>query len=819
MSAYTKDADTRQWRQKLGDALDGSGEISTCLTLFSTFDSWNSEYAAHAPHKLSVPSTGVSDGTGVGDTFHLELAVTRHLVVELWSDEAISLVGQDGRLAATELMVRISKGSLRHSPLSAPEQRRLATLLTNLGRELRPSTGLVEEFYQEGPAGAAEPIADPPRAEEVRQDPQTTEGTEGSTRPPDEGAESDLTDGDAENLLAERRRDRLDRRSRSGARASNPEEGSARRDADAAISLVRDALRGSGTGQRTPPFAPPPTLGGPPAPPLYTVRGRPPRPPGMQEDKYDDDQYRNSKDHELVYKLRDTLMSDVSFVHCHFPKPTKTVFEVDSLREFPPVGSMHATALGEIQRWMAGQLEIFVDLRDHILRAADADCGQAWAPLKDSMGLGVLDEGLTDVLAEGTHIALHPVLQMYGLTPVGDLMMALIRARFQPTLTEATQALIAAAHGFRPVSNGKLDLAAAMKPIDEACKVQSLDKGYHDFNQLYRLVQESLGGTQEYSLVGVDHMGKELNWPRFVDSLYSKIASRGTVPYSLGDFLTLLKGLRQFASLQVRREMQGKAAMLSQAASASRIGTQGHMASVHSAQLPARPHWDTTVPLDALAGLMDVGPDGHVLLPEGPRASGLSCFLVAGDHARNPGPARTPCGRPGCSNSLLPHWAVCVQCGRLRPEAWECPACHLASVGDRCVNVFQGCPGLRPPQPALCAGQPWAVGIETRVRTAREAFLGRTEFRNERRAGERWTGQDGDSSTTRRPARFEHRDGGPHGKGGKGQGRAKGGSKGRSGPLQRSNDRALALRTVNFADSTHELPNLLDGLDLSLIHI
>jgi hypothetical protein len=262
---------------------------------------------------------------------------------------------------------------------------------------------------------------------------------------------------------------------------------------------------------------------------------------------------------------------------------------------------------------------------------------------------------------------------MYGLTPVGDLMMALIRVRFQPTLTEATQALIAAAHGFRPVSNGKLDLAAAMKPIDDACKVQSLDKGYHDFNQLYRLVQESLGGTQEYSLVGVDHMGKELNWPRFVDSLYSKIASRGTVPYSLGDFLTLLKGLRQFASLQVRREMQGKAAMLSQAASASRIGTQGHMASVHSAQLPARPHWDTTGlgMVDALAALMDVGPDGHVLLPEGPRASGLSCFLVAGDHARNPGPARTPCGRPGCSNSLLPHWAVCVQCGRLRPEAWE----------------------------------------------------------------------------------------------------------------------------------------------------
>jgi hypothetical protein len=100
------------------------------------------------------------------------------------------------------------------------------------------------------------------------------------------------------------------------------------------------------------------------------------------------------------------------------------------------------------------------------------------------------------------------------------------------------------------------------------------------------------------------------------------------------------------------------------------------------------------------------------------------------------------------------------------------------------------------------------------VRTAREAFLGRTEFRNERRAGERWTGQHGDSSSTRRPARFEHRDGAPHGKGGKGQGRAKGGGKGRPGPLQRSNDRALVLRTVNFADSTHELPNPLDDMDL-----
>ena len=143
MSTSTKDVVISQWRAKLGDALDGSGSISTCLTLYSTFDAWNSEYAAHAPHKLKVPSAGVSDGVGVGDTFRLELAATRHLVVELWSDEAISLFGLDGRLAATELVVQSSNGSLRHSPLSEPEQRRLSMLLKNLGREHRCSKSTI----------------------------------------------------------------------------------------------------------------------------------------------------------------------------------------------------------------------------------------------------------------------------------------------------------------------------------------------------------------------------------------------------------------------------------------------------------------------------------------------------------------------------------------------------------------------------------------------------------------------------------------------------------------------------------------------------
>ena len=39
-------------------------------------------------------------------------------------------------------------------------------------------------------------------------------------------------------------------------------------------------------------------------------------------------------------------------------------------------------------------------------------------------------------------------------------------------------------------------------------------------------------------------------------------------------------------------------------------------------------------------------------------------------------------------------------------------------------------------------------------------------------------------------------------------------ARGGRAPLQRSNDRALVVRTVNFADSTHELPNPLDGMDL-----